>query len=125
MRLIKQFHNQAYPAFSVYPVLGATEIFARQKRNLWLRNWLRCQSLKIKSHKFPDTKKSTLKGPSIVIWYVWTLKRIGLNFLCSAMYDGAAEGTILIPKIGLFYSWQCLFPAPSPKRKYAETYCGL
>ena len=57
MRLIKQFHNQAYPVFSVYPVLGATEIFARQKRNLWLRNWPRCQSLKIKSHKFPDTKK--------------------------------------------------------------------
>ena len=44
--------------------------------------------------------------------------------MCSSMYDGAAEGTILKPKIGLLYSWQCLFPAPSPKRKYSETYCG-
>ena len=26
--------------------------------------------------------KNTLKGQSIVIWYVWTLMRIGLNFLC-------------------------------------------
>ena len=29
--------------------------------------------------------------------------------MCSSMYGWAAEGTILKPKIGLLYSWQCLF----------------
>ena len=35
--------------------------------------------------------------------------------ICSSMYDGAAEGTILKPKIGLLYSWQCLFLRHPPR----------